>query len=176
MRVDMPDDGTPEGRRLEPNPRHSPALLPSSYSSLPNSNYPQRKPFGPPADHSTRCLPGPPRGDPSSGGGSPNGPPRPPYRGPPIPPRRGPPDDPPPPPGAGYASEDTPLPRGGPAPRAPPDFTADVLRRFKWENVPEWHGEGMKALNWLREVERIAEMSPALAQLLGKIVPQRLKG
>ena len=53
---------------------------------------------------------------------------------------------------------------------------ANILHRFKWENVPEWHREGAKALNWLREVERIAEMSPALAQLLSKIIPQRLKG
>ena len=129
MRVDLPDDGPPEERRLEPNPRHPSAVLPSPYSNPPNSNYPQREPFGPPADHLTRCPLGPPRGDPPSEGGSPNRPP--------LPPCRGPPDDPPPPPGAGYAAEDTPLPRGSPAPRAPPDFTANVLRRFKWENVPE---------------------------------------
>ena len=66
------------------------------------------------------------------------------YWGPRIPLCRGPPNDPPPPPGAGYASKDTPLPRGGLAPRAPPDFTADVLCCFKWENVPEWHGVGGK--------------------------------
>ena len=137
----MPNDGTPE---MEPNPRHSPALLPSSYSSLPNLNYLQREPFGPPADHSTRCPPGSPRGDPSSGGGSLDGPPHPAYWGPPIPLCRGPPNDPPPPLGAGYASKDTPLPRGGLAPRAPPDFTADILCCFKWENVPEWHGDGVK--------------------------------
>ena len=86
MKVDLPDNGPPEERRLEPNPRHSPTLLPLPYGSSPNLNYPQCKLFGPPVDHLNRHPPGPPRGDPLSGGGSPNGPPHPPYRGPLLPP------------------------------------------------------------------------------------------
>ena len=64
MRVDMPDDGMPEGRRLEPNLQHPPTLLPSPYSSPPNSNYIWHEPFGPPADYSAGCPPGIPGGDP----------------------------------------------------------------------------------------------------------------
>ena len=85
---------------------------------------------------------------------------------------------PPPPGGSGTgAAEGTPPPpnRAGLA-RQPSDYVTDILRRLRWDNIPEWDGDGDTALTWLRGVERIAEMGPDVSGLLGKLVPQRLKG